>query len=148
MLVVLAILAAILTVTLPQVQRPGASANLNAVTVELAAGLKALRARAISANREETFSFDAGTKSYTLGQSARAVALPKSIAVTLETAREAIRAPADARLVFYPSGGSSGGRIALTQDNGRAVISVDWMTGSISVERDAPSGAVSGGRDR
>ena len=138
MLVVLAILAAVLTVALPQVQRPGATANLNAVTVELAAGLKALRARAISANRDEAFTFDPETKFYTLGRFARAISVPKSIAVSFETARQAVRAPTDARLIFYPSGGSSGGRIALTQDQRRAVITIDWMTGGVAIERDRP----------
>ncbi len=138
MLVVLAILAAVLTVALPQFRSPGQTASLNAVTVELAAGLKALRAQAIGMNREEAFVFDAEAKSYVMGQSGRVIRLPGSIAVTFETAREAVRGPADARLIFFPTGGSSGGRIVLAQDLRRSVVVVDWMTGVVAIERGAP----------
>jgi general secretion pathway protein H len=138
MLVVLAILAAVLTVALPQFKNPGTTANLNAVTVELAAGLKALRARAIGMNREETFTFDADAKSFSMGQGGAVIQLPRSIAVTFETAREAVRGTTDARLIFFPTGGSSGARIALSQDQRRSTVVIDWMTGAVSIERGAP----------
>ena len=38
-------------------------------------------------------------------------------------------------LVFLPTGGSTGGRIVLAASDGRRAVSVDWLTGRVSVER-------------
>lgn len=38
-------------------------------------------------------------------------------------------------LIFLPTGGSTGGRIVLAASDGRRAVSIDWLTGRVSVER-------------
>jgi general secretion pathway protein H len=135
LLVVLAILAAVLTVAMPQFARPGSQANLDALAAELGAGLRAARARAVGANREDAFIFEAATRTYGFGETPNAKTLPKTVTMTFESAREVARVPNEGRIIFYPSGGTSGGTIVLTQHKRRIVVAVDWLTGSVDVNR-------------
>lgn len=134
LMIVLAIVALTMTVALPRLNPR--LPNLDATAAELAAGLKALRAQAIGSNREEIFTFDTKAKSYVLGRSGRVVTLPSNLAVDFTTAREKINGQRSATLLFYPTGGSSGGRISLSLPGRRSDIVVDWMTGSVSIEKD------------
>ncbi|MEQ1694528.1 MAG: GspH/FimT family pseudopilin [Hyphomicrobiaceae bacterium] len=136
LLVVLAILAAVMTVALPNFQSPGSRTNIDAITVEIAGQLKALRARAIASNRDQTFVLDAPAHAYTAGEAAAVTRLPKTVAITFESAREISRGPGDARLIFFSTGGSTGGRLSLSQDQSRRAVAVDWLTGTVSIERD------------
>lgn len=135
LLVVLAIIAAVMTIALPRFEAPGSRANLDAVTVELAGQLKALRARAIAGNREQAFTLDAPAHTYSAGPASAAIRLPKTVSVTFQTARDVSRSAGEARLIFYPTGGSTGGRLSLTQDQSRRTVAIDWLTGTVSIER-------------
>ncbi|MGF1447128.1 MAG: GspH/FimT family pseudopilin [Pikeienuella sp.] len=46
--------------------------------------------------------------------------------------------PGDApKIVFFPDGSASGGRIALSDGSERAVITVAWLTGAVTQQHDA-----------
>lgn len=136
LLVVLAVLATVFTFALPLYTAPGPSTDINIIALELASQLKALRARAIAANCEQTFILDTPAHSYIAGLNTPPTILPKTVALTMETAREVSREPGAAGLIFYPTGGTSGGLISLTQGGNRRIVTVDWLTGTVAIGRD------------
>ena len=89
----------------------------------------------IAANHDVAFVLDLQSMTYaTLPRPP--VVLPRDITLSFERAQDVLRGPADARLIFYPSGGSSGGRILLSSAQGRVSVTVDWLTGSVAVTQE------------
>ena len=135
LIVVMAILAIALAIAVPRHAKTASKPVLLATAFELAASLGAVRAQAIGRNQDQEFVLDLTSKSYSSSSSLRA--LPPGVSLSFETAQDTLRATSEARLIFYPTGGSSGGRIVLSTNQGRVIITVEWLTGMASVERDA-----------
>jgi hypothetical protein len=65
-------------------------------------------------------------------------ALPATADVSMTTARQYVRESTEARLIFFSDGTASGGTIRLTDRRQRIAIGVEWLTGAVHIERDAP----------
>jgi general secretion pathway protein H len=135
LLVVLAILASVSVLGLVSFKGRVEDANLDALVTEIASTLSASRAQAIAANRATTFSFDEATRR-TLAGTARPIAIPTAVTVNVQPGLEAGRDAGPGRIVFYPSGTTSGGRIVVTQANVQRAISVNALTGAIEIARE------------
>ena len=136
LIIVLAILAAAYSMAMPSYKRTATKPSLRAAAIQVAADLRAVRAHAIARNQDVALVVDLTSQTYTtpLGNPK---AVPRGIALSFQAAQDMPRRPFDARVIFYPSGGSSGGRIVLSSIEDRVVVSVDWLTGSVTLERDA-----------
>jgi general secretion pathway protein H len=122
LLVVLAIIGMALALAMPLLAGRAPGASLSAAAGEVRAALRGARSTAIAEDRPVVFSGDpAGgfwldRRHFTLPAMSGAAA-PR---VTVDGA---------ARISFYPSGGSSGGRVRLAVGDARRVIIVDTLTG-------------------
>lgn len=129
MLVVLGLAAVLLATRGPQ---RSATLDLRAAVSEVAQTLRLARTRAIAGNRAVAVTFDAAARSVRLdGAQARVLPPGVGLAVTAtlgETAGERLAA-----IRFAPDGSANGGRVNLQGYGRRAQISVDWLTGRVSI---------------
>jgi general secretion pathway protein H len=94
------------------------SLDLQAQTAEVARTLRAARSRAITANRLVSVTFDSVTHTFSVDGAVRP--FPTGLAN-----RSGIQ--------FSPDGSSSGGRVELAAGERRQSVSVDWLTGRVSI---------------
>jgi general secretion pathway protein H len=122
LLVVLAIIGMTLAIALPLLARHVTGAALNAATQEIRATLRGARSTAVAEDRSVVFQGDAGG-GYWLDR--------HHFPLPLMSGADALRIATEggAQISFYPSGGSSGGRILVTSGNGQREIAVDALTG-------------------
>ena len=138
MLVVLAILALVAAVALPGAQTLGQGPSLRLVASDIAVRLRAARSMAIADNREVAFAFDTASRTYGVVGMGAPQALSATVDVSMTTARQYVRESTEARLIFFSDGTASGGTIRLTDRRQRIAIGVEWLTGAVHIERDAP----------
>ena len=128
LLVVLAIIGMALAVSLPLLARQVTGASLNAASGEIRTALRGARSTAIAENRPVVFRGDPSggywLDLYHFTLPSVNGAQPLRVAVE-----------GGAQISFFPSGGSSGGRIVLVGGNGRREIAIDMLTGRADVTR-------------
>lgn len=127
---------ALLTVSVAGLIRPDrrSAVHVKSAAYQLASRLRDLRASAMWGHRETAAAFDAGRRVvHFQGVSGKPLTLGQSIALDVTTpAGEAISTQA-AGIRFFPNGSSSGGTIRLQQGSERYEISVNWLTGRVSL---------------
>jgi general secretion pathway protein H len=136
MLVVIAIIALIAALALPQFSSAQAKADMTSTARRLAAGLRSTRSLAMAQGRAEAFSLDLAHRLYRAGVGA-AQPIDKNVDLTLVTAsQERIDAGAGS-IRFFADGSSTGGGIGLHAGARNALILIDWLTGRVSIVGDA-----------
>jgi general secretion pathway protein H len=118
LLVVLAILGAVIAMALPYLGRRQPNVALAGAASEIRAVLRAARATAIAEDRPVAFSGDPEGGYRLDGRPYHLVVG----AVRVETT-------GGSRISFFPSGGSSGGRVVVRSTNARREIEIDAITG-------------------
>ena len=118
LLVVLAIVSLVVGIALPFFAKRGADAALAGAAIELQSVLRAARSDAIASGREIAFAAD--RPGYRLDGRHHSLATAAALSVEIRGA---------ARISFFPSGGSSGGRIILRGENQRREIEIEALTG-------------------
>lgn len=134
MMVVLVLVALTLGLSLPAWNSRG-SAQLRPLTAQLAAELRMARSTAIIQNRPISFVFDPKARVYQVQGVGRPTALPRSVGLTLVTSKELVRDGGSARLVFFPDGSSTGGKLTLFDRKDSMTIHVEWLTGAVVAQR-------------
>ncbi len=134
-LLALAILALTASLVLPRVSGEPGRGALYAKMHEVAGMARQARNAAIRTRQEVLFGYNAADHALTSANAAYAVRFPDSVAVILTRSRDGRPEAIDA-IRFFPSGHSSGGRIALRRDNIGYEVRVDGVTGRISVASD------------
>lgn len=132
---VLAIAGLILAFAGPALFAGRAGMDHKTAVKSIAAGLKSARNEALSTARETTFSVDVESRTYRVGNG-RLVALPKDLRLVLRTAEAETQSDQLGNIRFYADGSSTGGFVAVSssdQDRSAITISVDWLTGHVSV---------------
>jgi general secretion pathway protein H len=119
LMIVLAIVSLVTALTLPLFGARGSGAALAGATAELRAALTAARSTAIAESRDVAFSGDA--RGY------RIDGRPHAMAGGNAGLRVEIRG--GSRISFFPSGGSSGGRVVLYAANARREFEIEAVTG-------------------
>jgi general secretion pathway protein H len=121
MIVVLAILALAIGLVMPLIGQRGSGAELSAAAGRIRAAMAEARATAIAEGRAIVFRGDRGG-GYWLDN--RHLGFD-----TDANGRLRILTAGNARIAFFPSGGSSGGRIVVQRPYSRRDVAVDAVTG-------------------
>lgn len=122
LLVVLAIIGMSLALAVPLLAGRSTGASLNATAGEIRAALRGARSTAIAEDRPVVFRGDAAG-GFWLDR--RHFTLPAMSG----GATPRVSVDGAAQIAFYPSGGSSGGRVRLAVGDAGRVITVDTLTG-------------------
>jgi general secretion pathway protein H len=122
LLVVLAIIGLSLAIAMPLLANHVTGATLNAATTEIDAALRQARSTAIVSDRSVVFQGDPGG-GYWLDR--------HHFTLPLMNGAQPLRVATigGERISFFPSGGSSGGRILVSSGGGQREITVDALTG-------------------
>ncbi len=130
-LVVLAILGVVLGVLIGRGPIRSRGLEARAAAGALAQALRAARAQAIAADRSVTVTIDPGR--HVFAADAGPVTRIDG-ALALSVLPPALPGPGSARLIrFAPDGSSSGGDVLLGNGPRRLEVSVEWLTGKVSV---------------
>ena len=139
LLVVLAILSLATVLAVPSLRGPVRTIEVRTLAHDLVSHLRSARGLAISRGRPVAVVFDVAQRWYRIetdraGMATAPVRLPGDLALSLTTARDLARGGGAARMLFYPDGSSTGGRVVLTRDRQVMAVGVDWLTGLARIE--------------
>lgn len=134
-MVVMVLVAILFGVVGTSISRSVSGAELRNASRELVAGLRHTRGQAIIQRRALAFAVDADRRSWTAADR-EPVELPEGLDVTLVTARSEMTGENAGGIRFYPDGASTGGSVTLSVDDREWHITVGWLTGEITQERD------------
>jgi len=127
------IAVAIAAVAVPQFSRSIDSVRLHQAARESAALLRLSRNSAIAYSRPVAVEIDARERQLIVAATGRSYLLPPQVSVSFPD--DSYRYPDDRRtIIFNVDGTSSGGRLALDTDRRSQHITVDWLTGRVSIE--------------
>lgn len=130
---VLAIIALLAAILLPEIPRGTSHARLEAYALQIATLLKADRNAAIRRRAVIATEINAASRSVTSGTTGRAVRVPDDVRFDAALANRCNQREAGSTIVFFASGMSCGGVIALTHLNVGYQIRVNWLTGGIEI---------------
>jgi len=131
MLVAIAIAAIVLGVSAPSVQRLYKSSQYHSAVNDVVSLLSSARYSAIRSGGNQDVLINPKTREITLGD--KVTALPDSFQIEVLGSQDLNRDGAGV-IRFYPDGGSSGGYVNLTAENGNSVqVQVDWLLGKVSL---------------
>jgi general secretion pathway protein H len=133
LIVVLAIAGFILAVAPPLIARAIPGVELKGAARQLAGGLRFARSYAIKSRKESLLTLDLDKKVYTVSGRTREYVIPEGIKVVLLTAESETDGAQSGSIRFFPTGGSTGGRITLSIDKRSYDIDVDWLTGRVRI---------------
>jgi general secretion pathway protein H len=122
MLVVLAILGAVLAVTVGAMPRRGGTLDLTNAADGVAGTLRLGRARAIASGRPVVFTPSQGGRGYALDGQQHVLPPAVTLAMT-----------GPAAISFNPDGGASGGAVRVASAVRAMLVRVDWLTGRVLI---------------
>jgi general secretion pathway protein H len=138
LVVVLAIGAMIAAIVVPNLGRRPGRIELGSSAHDVAATLRATRSRAITENRPASFTADVGNATYGMSGVGPLHQLPRGVRLSLYTGRGEAMSETAGVIRFYPDGSSTGGGVAVTLDQLRYLVLVNWLDGNVSIrEQDA-----------
>ena len=112
--------------------RPGPTARVAAE--ELAAALRLARGEAIGRYAPATILLDVERRAYRDADGSEH-ALAEELDLKFVTARSELVGEEAGRIRFFPDGSATGGRITIAEGGQSYVVTVDWLTGAVDVER-------------
>lgn len=112
--------------------RPGPAARVAAE--ELAAALRLTRSEAIGRFAPATLLLDVERRVYR-GADGTERALAEDLDLKFVTARSELAGERAGQIRFFPDGSATGGRITVAEGEQSYVVTVDWLTGAVDVER-------------
>jgi general secretion pathway protein H len=133
LVVVLAIVALVLALAMPQLGRRPGRLELVSSAHEVAASLRLTRSRAIAENQPRSFVADTRSAAFGPAGQGSLRALPRGIGLLLYTTEDQAVADSIGTIRFFPDGSSTGGGIALVQGELKYQVLVDWLTGGVSI---------------
>ena len=136
-LVVLSLLVVVAAMLTPMLL-PSPARTLHAAAGELVVALRETRRIAQARREPNRFVIDTEAKRYgdAIGGDWRS--LPKDSTVELTTARSLTDEDGGGSIAFFPDGSSSGGRLRVGLEGYVAQIDVEWLTGRITLSKEAP----------
>ena len=133
LLVVLVLVALVLALVPPMLSKGVPEVELRAAVRSLAAGMSEARSRAIARNTEVAFTVDVEARTFAIGDGGAARAVARELSLSLVTAQSDQLAETRGSIRFFPDGSSTGGRITLSRGESSYDVSVDWLTGRVSL---------------
>lgn len=139
MLLVVALIAVVGLITASGMRGGIDGMRLRNAGKEMADQLRYTRTQAIATGEQQRFVVDPKARTWTAANG-RHGTLPATLEVQVSAAREVAPGPGQAAIAFYPDGGASGGRIALSARDAVWDIQVGWITGEVrsGMRRDRP----------
>jgi general secretion pathway protein H len=136
LLVGLAIMAGAALLAMPVTRSAVAAQTLYSAAIDIAASARMTRAAAIRTGAVQTLLIDVTTRRY--GGSGHSGVGSRVLPVTLRLAL--VVPPGEqsgdtGHIRFWPSGGSSGGRLVLSDGRSSTFVEIDWLTGGAHVGR-------------
>ena len=132
---VLFIIALATIIVAPSLRGSSGKSNMLVFRAELAALVSYQRTRAMNSSTERSLTIDASRREVA-SDDGRLMALPADVAVQIRGAPGDMSAAATpVRIRFFPDGSSTGAVISLMWQTERAELTIDWMTGTVSLDR-------------
>lgn len=129
-LIALAIVALMVTVSVPMMSRGGNGLELAARQAETE--LRRAQSTAVRTNRTVEVAIDVA--SGRIGNQRIAEAQPP-VLMHVSTTADQKRSASAGSIRFFPDGGSTGGGVTLAQNGNSIQVLVDWLTGRVSVAK-------------
>ena len=133
MIAVLAILALAAGLAMPRLSAMRQNLKVKSAAVQLVSSLKITRAAALASNDDHALIVDTQRRRYWADGAVRTQALPRDLSVAFEGQGGGPDSAGRASFLFRPDGTASGGKINIGSGRQGAVITVDWLTGSIAL---------------
>ncbi len=133
MIAAVALIALAVSVVMPRFSASRQALKLRATAVELSSSLKTTRAAALSANTDAVLVIDTARRNYSADGAVKLKQIPRDVALTFETPVAESADASHGGFRFHPDGTASGGRIGLRSGTDAASISVDWLTGAVTL---------------
>ena len=131
MLVAITIAAIVLGVSAPSMQRLYKSSQYHGAVNDVVTTLTSARYQAIRSGGNQDVFINPTTREISLGEIVKT--LPESLQIEILGSGE-LNVDGAGVIRFYPDGGSSGGYVNLTHENGISVqVQVDWLLGRVSL---------------
>jgi len=133
LLIVLVIAAMVLAVAPPLIARALPGVEIKGAARQLTAVLKFARNHAISSQKQATVAIDVEQRTFRVTGKQRQFTIKETITIDLVTAESEVSAAGVGSIRFYPSGGSTGGRVTLSDGKRSFDIDIDWLTGRVRI---------------
>lgn len=134
MLVVVAILALTVTLSIPLIGRPNERLHTEQTARDMASMLKAARSEAARTGQNKQFVLDLSSHDFWRDGADNRTAFKKDMPVIMTAALSGETMKLRGAVTFHPDGSSSGARIVIGHGDEQQIIEVDWLTGSITVD--------------
>ena len=133
MIAALALVALAVSIVMPRLSASRQSLRLRTVAVEVASNMKIARSEAMKTNTDTVFVVDTTNRSYSAAGAVAQKQIPRDIAISFESQAAESSGPSRAGFRFRPDGTASGGSIKLQTGASTTAISVDWLTGAVTL---------------
>lgn len=133
LMVVLVIMVMAYTLAVPIISKVMPGTELKGAARQITAGLRRARSQAITQKVQTTLTLDVEQRQFTLSGDKRNYALPEKLDISLLTAQSELQQAKIGSIRFYPDGSSTGGRITLASGALQYAVSVDWLTGQVTI---------------
>ncbi len=133
-IVVLVIGVALYAILLGVPMRGASASDLKYAARMLASGLRQAQTTAMVTRRDSELLVDLEAREFTVPGEAKPHELPKGLDLKLYTAESEVSSEQKGGIRFYPDGSSTGGRITVASGQREYRVTVDWLTGRVSVE--------------
>jgi general secretion pathway protein H len=130
---VLAIIGLLAAILLPAIPRATSRARLEAYAVQVASLVTLDRNAAIRRRTQVRTQVDAPSRLVVSGATGEAVRLPDDVTISALVAARCGDRPSGGRIIFFASGMSCGGVIALARPGNAYQVRINWLTGGVEV---------------
>ncbi len=108
--------------------------TLKAASRDIVSALRFARGEALISHQEMTVNFDLTQNTYRVSRRDKIYAIPKSIGVTLVTAKRELTGKGMGSVRFFPDGSSTGGRVTLKKNKSSWQLDINWLTGQVELD--------------
>jgi general secretion pathway protein H len=130
---VLAIVALMAAILLPEIPRGTSRARIEAYALEIATVLNTDHNAAIRRGRAIVTEIDAPSRLVSSGATQRTVRVPSDVRFDAALAKRCNQRDVGSTIIFFASGMSCGGIIALTRLGVGYQVRVNWFTGGVEI---------------
>ena len=133
MVCIIAVIAMVAAVLLPNIPHNTSRPRLEAYAVETASLLKADRTAAVRHRKQVATQIDAGARALRSGSTGQILRVPDDVVFEAVLPTRCNGRPALSTISFFPNGISCGGTVTLSRLGTRYEIRVNWLTGGIEI---------------
>jgi general secretion pathway protein H len=134
MIAAIALIALAASIVVPRLGANRQAMKVRATAIELASNLKITRSAALSRNADAVLVIDTAKRKYSASGAVKPKLIPRDVALTFEAQAAESPRTSEGGFRFRPDGSSSGGRIKLKSGTDAAMITVDWLTGAVTLK--------------